>query len=67
MNATPIMTDLKNLYSLIRVLDDIAFYNYAIFKNAVNLNKPFIRALRSLYLNIPYSNIANELENSFII
>ena len=67
MTATPIMTDLKNLYSLIRVLDDIAFYNFSTFNNAVNLNKPFIRALRSLQLNTPYSQIANELGDSLII
>lgn len=62
LTATPIMTSLENLYSLVRLLDEDNFSNYQIFQNAININKPFIKAYNQLNAGIPTKEIAVELK-----
>ncbi|MEI7581650.1 helicase-related protein [Runella sp.] len=62
LTATPIMTSLENLYSLVRLLDEDNYSNYQIFQNAININKPFIRAYNQLNAGIPTKEIAEELK-----
>jgi superfamily II DNA or RNA helicase len=63
LTATPIMTSLENLYSLVRLLDEDNYSNYQIFKNAININKPFIRAYNQLNAGIQPKEIAEELKS----
>lgn len=70
LTATPIMTSLENLYSLVKLLDEEHYSNYQIFQNAINVNKPFIRAYNLLNSGIPAKEIAEylktvEIENVF--
>jgi superfamily II DNA or RNA helicase len=62
LTATPIMTSLENLYSLVRLLDEDNYSNYQIFQNAININKPFIRAYNQLNAGFPTNEIARELK-----
>ncbi len=62
LTATPIMTSLENLYSLVRLLDEDNFSNFQIFQNAININKPFIKAYNQLNAGIPTKEIAVELK-----
>lgn len=62
LTATPIMTSLENLYSLVKLLDEDNYSNYQIFQNAINVNKPFIRAYNQLNAGIPTLEIAKELK-----
>jgi superfamily II DNA or RNA helicase len=64
LTATPIMTELRNLHNLVRVLDREGYDTYDIFNNAINQNRPFIRALSKLNANSPLTEIAEELNNS---
>jgi superfamily II DNA or RNA helicase len=63
LTATPIMTSLENLYSLVRLLDEDNYSNYQIFQNAININKPFIKAYNQLNAGISTKEIAEELKN----
>ena len=63
LTATPIMTSLENLYSLVRLLDENNYSNYQIFQNAININKPFIRAYHQLKSGVSTKEIAEELKN----
>jgi superfamily II DNA or RNA helicase len=63
LTATPIMTSLENLYSLIRLLDEDNYSNYQIFQNQININKPFIRAYNQLNAGISTKKIAEDLKN----
>ena len=68
MTATPIMTDIKNLHSLIRVLDPQGYDTYDIFNNAVSQNRPFIKALSQLNENnSPLTAIAEQLHNTTVV
>lgn len=67
LTATPIMTDIRNLHNLIRVLDREGYDTFDIFNNAISQNRPFIQALSQLNANIPLKNIANELHSTSII
>jgi SNF2 family DNA or RNA helicase len=62
LTATPIMTSLENLYSIVRLLDEDNYSNYQIFQNAININKPFIRAYNQLNAGIQSKIIAEELK-----
>jgi SNF2 family DNA or RNA helicase len=62
LTATPIMTSLENLYSLVRLLDEDNYSNYQIFQNSININKPFIRAYNQLNTGIPPKEIAEQLK-----
>jgi superfamily II DNA or RNA helicase len=62
LTATPIMTSLENLYSLVRLLDEQYFSNYQIFQNTININKPFVKAYNQLNAGVSCSEIAKELK-----
>jgi superfamily II DNA or RNA helicase len=66
LTATPIMTELRNLHNLVRVLDHEGYDTYDIFNNAMSLNKPFIRALSRLKAKDPLPDIAEELHNTVV-
>lgn len=66
LTATPIMTSLENLYSLVKLLDEDNYSNYQIFQNAININKPFIKAYNQLNTGVPTHEIAKDLKNSEI-
>ncbi|QAR30821.1 DEAD/DEAH box helicase [Ornithobacterium rhinotracheale] len=67
LTATPIMTSLENLYNLVELLDDDNFSNYQIFQNAININKPFIRAYNQLSNGESPSVILRELNESEVV
>lgn len=64
LTATPIMTSLENLYSLVKLIDDENYSNYQVFHNAININKPFIRAYNQLNEGITTRQISAELKSS---
>jgi superfamily II DNA or RNA helicase len=66
LTATPIMTDLKNLHNLVRILDHEGYDTFDIFNNAMSLNKPFIKALSRLNAGDPLPIIAEELHNTVV-
>jgi superfamily II DNA or RNA helicase len=67
LTATPIMTDIRNLHSLVKVLDPVGFETFDIFNNAIRLNRPFIKALSQLNSKVPLVQIATELGKSKVI
>ncbi|MDD3627762.1 MAG: SNF2-related protein, partial [bacterium] len=67
LTATPLMTGVQNLYYILRLLDGEAFYREEQFQNAINLNKPFIRALNRLNNREPFHSILSELVGSKVI
>jgi len=67
LTATPIMTDIRNLHNLIRVLDREGYNTFDIFNNAINQNRPFIKALAKLNAKQPLIQIAEELHNSVVL
>jgi superfamily II DNA or RNA helicase len=64
LTATPIMTSLENLYSLVKLLDENNYSNYQVFQNAININKPFIRAYNQLNAGVSTKQISEELIKS---
>lgn len=66
LTATPIMTSLENLFNLISLLDEEEFSNYQVFRNAISINKPFIRAYSQLNHGVKASEIARELNEATI-
>lgn len=66
LTATPIMISEENLYNLLHLLDDTRYHNYQIFKNRLQENKPFIKALTDLNHNIPFETISKELNEAEI-
>ncbi|HPR72972.1 MAG TPA: SNF2-related protein [Bacteroidales bacterium] len=67
LTATPIMTDMRNLHNLVRVLDHEGYDTWDIFNNAIALNRPFIHALSRLNNRESYEEIAEELHNSDVV
>lgn len=67
LTATPIMTSIDNLHSLVRVLDRESYDTYDIFNNAVEQNKPFIKAVTKLNANESMPEIAEELHNTEVV
>lgn len=63
LTATPIMTSLENLYSLVRLLDEQYFSNYQVFQNTININKPFVKAYNQLNSGVKCSQISKELKS----
>jgi SNF2 family DNA or RNA helicase len=66
MTATPIMTGLDNLYNIVRLLDKNTFNHYDLFRNVIQQNRPFVKALSLLNQNETLSRIAYELDNSIV-
>lgn len=67
MSATPIMIDENNLYNQLRLLDENQYDNYEVFKNNIQLNHPFIKALSQLNRGAALNGIAAELADSSVV
>lgn len=66
LTATPVMIDEENLYNLLHLLDNKRYFNYQIFRNRLEENKPFIEALSMLNSNQTLGDIKDRLMNSSI-
>ena len=64
MSATPIMIDEFNLYNQLHLLDADMYDNPEVFRNNVQLNRPFVRALSQLNSGANLQSIADELSSS---
>lgn len=62
LTATPIMISEENLYNLLHLLDSSRYYNYDIFRNRMNENRPFVQAMSNLNHGMPAKEIAARLE-----
>jgi len=60
LTATPIMTDIGNLHSLLKLLDP-AFEDRADFDQAISQNRPFVRALNQINNKIDFETVKKEL------
>lgn len=73
LTATPVMTSLKNLYSLVKILEPRYDYykdpkqqidfGYSLFMDHMELSHPFIDALNKLNLGIKPKDVIKELQN----
>lgn len=66
LTATPIMISEENLFNLLHLLDNTRYFNYDIFKNRLNENRPFVEAISKLNNNHPLSDIASDLVNAVV-
>ncbi len=64
MSATPIMIDEYNLYNQLHLLDAEMYNNPEVFRNNLQLNRPFVRALSQLNSGRALPAIAQELTES---
>lgn len=64
MSATPIMIDEFNLYNQLHLLDEDLYDNPEVFRNNIQLNRPFVRALSQLNSGADLGGIAKELAAS---
>lgn len=64
MSATPIMIDEENLYNQLHLLDADTYNNSEVFRNNVQLNRPFVRALSQLNAGVNLGSIAKELRST---
>ena len=67
LTATPVMISTENLYNLLHLLDNTRYYNYQIFDNRLQENRPFIEALTDLNRRAPLKSIAKKLDDSEIV
>lgn len=61
MSATPIMIDEDNLYNQLHLLDADMYDNPEVFRNNLQLNRPFVKALSQLKRGVDLNSIAQEL------
>lgn len=66
LTATPVMISTENLYNLLHLLDNTRYYNYQVFDNRLQENRPFVEALTALSQRQPYSVIEESLNNAEI-
>lgn len=66
LTATPVMISPENLYNLLHLLDNAKYYNYQIFENLLEENKPFVKALSDVNSGVALPKIAKQLANSII-
>lgn len=64
LTATPVMISEENLYNLLHLLDNSRYFNYDIFRNRMNENRPFVEAITSLNNGVSLKNILAELLSS---
>lgn len=64
LTATPVMISTENLYNLLHLLDNTRYYNYQIFDNRLQENRPFIEALTNINHNVPFPEIAKKLSEA---
>ena len=60
LTATPIMTGIGNLHSLLKLLDP-AFEDRADFDQAISQNRPFVRALNQVNRKVDFETVKKEL------
>lgn len=64
LTATPIMLGEQDLFNQIRLLEEKQYPNLEMFQNAINQNRPFVRALNQLNRGVALSVIASELHQA---
>lgn len=64
LTATPVMISEENLYNLLHLLDNSRYFNYDIFRNRMNENRPFVEAITSLNNGESLKNILVNLLSS---
>lgn len=67
LTATPVMISTENLYNLLHLLDNTRYYNYQIFDNRLQENRPFVEALTDLNHHVSLQVIAKKLNESEIL
>ena len=67
LTATPVMISTENLYNLLHLLDNTRYYNYQIFDNRLQENRPFVEALTDLNHHVPLATIAKTLDEATIV
>ena len=67
LTATPVMISTENLYNLLHLLDNTRYYNYQIFDNRLQENRPFIEALTDLNHHVALPVIAKRLNEAEIL
>lgn len=67
LTATPVMISTENLYNLLHLLDNTRYYNYQIFDNQLQENRPFVEALTDLNNQVALPTIAKNLNDSQIV
>ena len=65
LTATPIMTEVGNLHSLLKLLDP-SFEERVDFDQAINQNRPFVKALNQVNNRVPFEEIKEGLLNEEI-
>lgn len=63
LTATPIMLGENDLYNLLHLLEPFDFDNQEVFRNLINANRPFVKAISMLNANEPLPEIKNMLTN----
>ena len=66
LTATPVMISTENLYNLLHLLDNTRYYNYQIFDNRLQENRPFVDALTDLNHHVNLPVIAKNLNEAEI-
>ena len=66
LTATPVMISTENLYNLLHLLDNTRYYNYQIFDNQLQENRPFVEALTELNHHVALPVIAKNLNEAEI-
>ena len=66
LTATPVMISTENLYNLLHLLDNTRYYNYQIFDNRLQENRPFVDALTDLNHHVALPIIAKNLNEAEI-
>lgn len=66
LTATPVMISNENLYNLLHLLDNTRYFNYQIFSNLIEQNRPFIQAISALNQNASLKSIKSDLEEAEI-
>ena len=61
LTATPVMINEENLYNLLHLLDNSRYFNYEIFRNRMNENRPFVEAITNLNHSVALSDIYKKL------
>ena len=67
LTATPVMISTENLYNLLHLLDNTRYYNYQIFDNRLQENRPFVEALTDLNHHVALPAIAKKLNEAEIL
>ncbi len=66
LSATPIMTDKRNLYNQLKLLDSETYSDFKVFENQDRINRPIIKALNQLNNNLDFKTILKGLKNNEI-